>query len=447
MVCLCCCCDPHKLAYISGIITAIEAVAFAVLNAVLICMNKCIIKPPDALTGQISDFWSWYFYDDAAETCSNVSITANPYPITDRLSQTTSEENFKYQIAYLALHVLWFVSCFVMIYGNARKRWGYYVPWLLITLSLLIMDVTISSFLIQDILNLEVDIQLVFDSGPMLLAVSLYFRGFAIWLVNLVEFGTVLNAFCKSYHKRSKQERQQKKREKKERAEQFHQEASQAGRRAVAGAGAGGAAAVTDSAYGNNVLKQGVTQYHGNAPPYVADGHVNPAFDPDHPPVYPNQPAPAPRELPKVPTELRPFSYLNPGFRPTHPHDVDGMKAGALAQVERGYLSDDGDPFRGPRRAPSYRPDAPPSDNLPKRHDSLRSLPVQQDPRPLRRYASSRDPGRPGLGNSPAHDPRPPTLLPRVNLNAGPPPMRSFESHPPRNHGPSTRRMDDVIYF
>lgn len=79
------------------------------------------------------------------------------------------------------------------------------------------------------------------------------------------------------------------KREKKERAEQFHQEASQAGRRAVAGAGAGGAAAVTDSAYGNNVLKQGVTQYHGNAPPYVADGHVNPAFDPDHPPVYPNQ--------------------------------------------------------------------------------------------------------------------------------------------------------------
>lgn len=121
------------------------------------------------------------------------------------------------------------------------------------------------------------------------------------------------------------------------------------------------------------------------------------------------RPAPAPRELPKVPTELRPFSYLNPGFRPTHPHDVDGMKAGALAQVERGYLSDDGDPFRGPRRAPSYRPDAPPSDNFPKRHDSLRSLPVQQDPRPLRRYASSRDPGRPGLGNSPAHDPRPPS--------------------------------------
>lgn len=112
-----------------------------------------------------------------------------------------------------------------------------------------------------------------------------------------------------------------------------------------------------------------------------------------------------PRELPKVPTELRPFSYLNPGFRPTHPHDVDGMKAGALAQVERGYLSDDG----GPRRSPSYRPDAPPSDNFPKRHDSLRSLPVQQEPPRLRRYASSRDHVRHDLGNSPAYDPRPPS--------------------------------------
>ncbi|XP_063594128.1 uncharacterized protein LOC134771088 [Penaeus indicus] len=444
MVCLCCCCDPHKLAYISGIITAIEAVVFAALNIVLICMNKCYIKPPGTLPPQISNFWSWYFFDTGAETCNGVIFTeVDPYPInsTERLSQTTTEENYKYQIAYLVLHVLWFFSCFIMIYGNARKRWGFYLPWLLITLSLLIMDVTVSSFFIDDIMLLDIDFQAVIDVGPMLLAVSLYFRGFAIWLINLVEFGTVMNAFCKSHHKRSKQERQKKKLEKKQRAEQFHQEASQAGRKAVAGAG--GAAAVADSAFGNYPRGQGVTQYHASAPPHVAgDGHVNPVFDPDHPPVYPNQPAPVPRELPKVPTELRPFSYLNPGFRPTHPHDVDGMKAGALAQVERGYLSDDG----GPRRSPSYYPDAPPSDNFPKRHDSLRSLPVQQEPPPLRRYASSRDPGRPGLGSSPAYDPRPPTILPRVNLKAGPSPMRGFESHAPRDYGPPPSRKD-VIYF
>lgn len=116
-----------------------------------------------------------------------------------------------------------------------------------------------------------------------------------------------------------------------------------------------------------------------------------------------------PRELPKVPTELRPFSYLNPGFRPTHPHDVDGMKAGGLAQLERGYLSDDGEHLRHPQMSPSHHHDAPPTDTFPKRHDSLRSLPVQQDTRPLRRYASSRDHARPGFGNGPAYDPRPPS--------------------------------------
>lgn len=78
--------------------------------------------------------------------------------------------------------------------------------------------------------------------------------------------------------------------EKKQRAEQFHQEASQAGRRAKAGVGAGGAAAVTASAFENYPRGQGVTQYHATAPPHVVDdGHVNPVFDPDHPPVYPNQ--------------------------------------------------------------------------------------------------------------------------------------------------------------
>ncbi|XP_042881775.1 uncharacterized protein LOC122259225 isoform X2 [Penaeus japonicus] len=460
MVCFCCCCDPHLLAYISGIITAIEAAVFSVLNIVLICMSQCYIKPPDTgMSNQISDFWNWYFYDSDAESCSNMTIgSVDTYPLTPdkRLSQTTAEENFKYQITYLVLHVLWFVSCFIMIYGNARKRWGYYLPWLLIALTLLIMDVVIASFFIEEITLLDLNPELVFDVWPMLLAVSLYFRGFVFWLTNLVEFGTVMNAFCKSYHKRSKQESNQKKLEKKQRANQLHQDASQAGRQAEAVMGPGGVAVVASSGGGNYPRGPGVTQYHANAPPHaVGDSYVNPAFDPDHPPVYPNQPAPMPRELPKVPTELRPFSYLNPGFRPTHPHDVDGMKAGGLAQLERGYLSDDGEHLRHPQMSPSHHHDAPPTDTFPKRHDSLRSLPVQQDTRPLRRYASSRDHARPGFGNGPAYDPRPPTILPRVNLKAGPPPttvMRGPETHPPRDYGPPRAygpppSREDVVYF
>nr|XP_027222483.1 uncharacterized protein LOC113814634 [Penaeus vannamei] len=126
MVCLCCCCDPHKLAYISGIITAIEAVAFAVLNAVLICMNKCIIKPPDALTGQISDFWSWYFYDDAAETCSNVSITANYHhrpSLTDyiRGEFQVSDRILGSPCAVVRL-LLRYDLCLALV---TSKRWGY----------------------------------------------------------------------------------------------------------------------------------------------------------------------------------------------------------------------------------------------------------------------------------------------------------------------------------
>lgn len=35
--------------------------------------------------------------------------------------------------------------------GNARKQWGYYIPWLLVSTSITVMDITVSAFCITDL--------------------------------------------------------------------------------------------------------------------------------------------------------------------------------------------------------------------------------------------------------------------------------------------------------
>merc|ERR1712002_932482 len=101
-------------------------------------MSECYIQPPEKLGGQLDKFWAWYFLDPSQTVCDD-RLGVNEYPLNEtlRAPQTTWEETEKYQYAYLGLHAAWFFSALILIYGNARKLWGYYVPWLLVTLSLL----------------------------------------------------------------------------------------------------------------------------------------------------------------------------------------------------------------------------------------------------------------------------------------------------------------------
>ncbi|XP_042871242.1 uncharacterized protein LOC122252706, partial [Penaeus japonicus] len=100
--------------------------------------------------------WDWYLYDEAKCQFRHDNYTApswvnaTQYPLESR-PRTTVEANVMYQITYLILHLTWVVSCLQMIYGNAKKQWGFYVPWLLITLTLLIMDVVVASFFMYDL--------------------------------------------------------------------------------------------------------------------------------------------------------------------------------------------------------------------------------------------------------------------------------------------------------
>ncbi|XP_063594133.1 uncharacterized protein LOC134771091 isoform X1 [Penaeus indicus] len=212
--CCCkCCCDPHKLTYISAIITGVEAGVFAILNIVLLSMHSCTLEPPEKLGGGLDKFWDWYFYDEQECQLHHDNYTApswinaTQYPLDSR-PRTTVEENVKYQITYLILHSSWLLSCLLLIYGNARKLWGYYLPWVLITLTLLIMDVVVASFFMHDLSQIPFGFK---SSSAMIWAFSMYLRGYVIWLINLVEFGTGLNAFSKTYHKRTKEARKMKK--------------------------------------------------------------------------------------------------------------------------------------------------------------------------------------------------------------------------------------------
>ncbi|KAK3870183.1 hypothetical protein Pcinc_024553 [Petrolisthes cinctipes] len=202
-----CFCDPYKLTYVSAIFTAIEAVAFGVLNIVLICMHNCTMHPPDELNLSFDWFWAWYFYDpvkcDEQEGFTPPNWLNVSYPIEPRPRITSVQANYGYQITYLILHFLWFCSAFLLIYGNGRKLWQYYLPWLTISLTLIIMDLVISSFYIADMV--AVAQQGWGYRSAMFWIMAMYWRIFIFWIINLNKFGSACNAFFKTVHKRRKQ--------------------------------------------------------------------------------------------------------------------------------------------------------------------------------------------------------------------------------------------------
>ncbi|KAK4318632.1 hypothetical protein Pmani_010379 [Petrolisthes manimaculis] len=385
------CCDPHKLTYISGIITAIESLVFIVLNVVLICMKTCVI-PPSTEGGSFFDtFRAWYFLDTDACIHKGHDIplwTSNEiYPIQPRPSTTTVDTNFICQIIYLILHVLWFLSVFILLYGNAKKRWGYYLPWLSVTLALIIMDVTISSFYISDMVSATLTTK---QGGAMFFILAMYFRFFILWIMNLSEFGNALNAFCKSYHKRSKQSRLQKVQQ-----EQHAIEITAA----VAETEAKVRAEYEEPPQPLPPIQQPQPQPPPQQSPplqydqYQESGYNNLAYE-DHPPPQPKkQPPPVPKK-PKAPPGARPFNYLNPFFRPANHSDLEGMRAHAihipdsptrlLKKPTEHPEASDYFPTDGYSRPKDLRP------NAPKRHDSMRNFRTQEPPQLNRRYASAR---------------------------------------------------------
>lgn len=358
-MCLQLCCDPYKLTYIAALYTAVEAVLFGTINFLLILVATCIIKPADGtLHAGLDKFYSWYYYsvngsctDRYGQNFTVPDWVTDDYPLLKRPKETLPEANLAYQISYLILHAFWFISAFILMYGNARKRWGYYLPWLLISITFTFMDIAIGAFFIIDMLDVlkkdrsEVDIE---EIEPMVWSFSLYLRGYVFWFGNLGHLATVLNAFCKTHHKRSKEKRKRKKLQRKQEME-------------LAKARMAAAAEAQATSY-NEVPMQVMpnsNDYHSSpAPPLQHDeaeerpGVQNYGYEEPYnsePPDY-VKPSPPP---PKVPKEVRPFSYLNPGFRPTNPHDVTGMKANPSPNLPE---------VSSTQKGPSYFSAIPPAD-------------------------------------------------------------------------------------
>ncbi|CAL4121218.1 unnamed protein product, partial [Meganyctiphanes norvegica] len=148
------CCDPYLVTYVSAIITTIEAALFACLNLVIILINRCAIPPPSEEQKIVEDFlgpiWQTYLLENG--TCKD----GTQFPTDWEFKNVTNEllspkKNYEYQIAYLVLHFIWIVCCIILIFGNARKRWGYYIPWLLMTTTIIIMDTVIGSMFLSNL--------------------------------------------------------------------------------------------------------------------------------------------------------------------------------------------------------------------------------------------------------------------------------------------------------
>lgn len=101
----------------------------------------------------------------------------------------------------------------------------------------------------------------------------------------------------------------------------------------------------------------------------------------------PSRRPPVPKK-PAAPPELRPFSYLNPTFRPNDPTDVEGMRAHSAlpedlamrpqSMKKNYYFPADG--YDKPRGVKGF----------PRRHDSLRAYRTQAPPTTLKRFSSTR---------------------------------------------------------
>ncbi|XP_042219048.1 uncharacterized protein LOC121864150 isoform X2 [Homarus americanus] len=377
-------------------------------------MNNCIIPPPeDRPPIGFDKFWAWYFYD--GEKCPSVgNFTYEPpdwinqlFPLGNRRHETSVEANYSYQITYLSLHSAWFITCLILFYGNARKQWVLYLPWILITLTLIIMDLAVSVFFIEDVID---EIKGGGYSTTMVWILSMYFRLFFLWVTNIEELATAFNSFCKSYHKRSKQTRLKRKQDRKQ---------AMAVSQAAAAADAAARAEVRQEQQHMQMVQQ--EQWQQNSQPGVdnrAFAGVQAAPVILQPPLLPRRP-PAPKEQ-------RPFTYLNSNFQPDNPHDLEGMRANPAsvpepvvnalrnskmirndpvfpaAPVQNFYIPDDGYAHKRDRS-----PEVP-SKPFHRRHDSLQNFRTQEPEPGFVRSSSIRDPSRmPQYNDSPHYDKHP----------------------------------------
>lgn len=138
-------------------------------------------------------------------------------------------------------------------------------------------------------------------------------------------------------------------------------------------------------------------------------------------------PPPVPKK-PAAPSELRPFSYLNPAYRPNDPTDVEGMRANPnrapdipmkpLQPLHYNSLGDAYLPNDGYTRARHL-------EGLPRRSDSVRTFRTQERHPALRRFSSTR-----GHPSSPVSSPYVP--MPDYDMTMKPPPSANNQNHLPR---------------
>nr|XP_053627848.1 putative mediator of RNA polymerase II transcription subunit 12 [Cherax quadricarinatus] len=265
------------------------------------------------------------------------------------------------------------------------------------------MDLTLSVFFIEDIADSDNSNY----NSALAWIMCLYFRLFFFWILNLEEFATGCNAFCKSYHKRTKQARLKAKQEKKmavevEKAAAAADEAARAEMRewqeAERQRQEQEAEHQRQQQQEERQRQQQQEERQRQQQQFEALGVDNDAYEEttlasqtkERPPVA---------KKPSVPPELRPFNYLNPFFRPTDQHDIEGMKANPafeepLMNLKRNssHISNQEDyfPFDGYIKLTDTVPVAP--DPLTRRHGSMRNLNSQPPQHHVKRSFSTKGP-------------------------------------------------------
>lgn len=133
--------------------------------------------------------------------------------------------------------------------------------------------------------------------------------------------------------------------------------------------------------------------------------------------MFPSDRPPVPKK-PAAPPELRPFSYLNPAYRPNDPTDVEGMRANPTRApdipVKPLHVRSPEDPYFPNDDYTRARH----LEGLPRRYDSVRNFRTQEPHPALRRFSSTR--GHPSFPVSRPYMPAPDydmTMRPRPPAN------------------------------
>lgn len=175
--------------------------------------NRCVVSPscpPEPVSWATGTAFAFYTSYVASADC-NLTNGQPVFP-TNKNGRTQEDDLFAYEVLYSVLYLAWTMSSYLLLKFRSGVWWA--SPWLLVTLVIVVFDLTAASIVLTDLssedIYTEVDVpgncNLTADPGERkwsVVAMCLYLsRGGLVWLLNVVLLAWILRLAVEQAHKR-----------------------------------------------------------------------------------------------------------------------------------------------------------------------------------------------------------------------------------------------------